>query len=355
VAKRALSKPAKKEIPFRPIEMFGRFRLTATGLEVTGRPTLAEYQAVGEFISKVQKGAGWWLADWLAYGETRDDWKEKLSQVVDAGLVRERTARNHKYIGENVPPSRRREDVDFSLHAEVASLSPKEQTEWLARAADHDWSVRDLRAEIRAAARPRTITGQAALEGMYRVIYADPPWLYRDSGATADGSLGKAERHYAGMTIEQLSALPVQAHAMPDSILFLWVTAPVLLANPGPRDVLEAWGFTYKTNFTWDKVLGMRGHYSHVTHEHLVVAVRGSCLPDRPTPQPKSSQTIRRSGEHSEKPEDFRRMIMAHWDGPYLELFGRKRVEGWTVFGNDARLWAKGGGGADIKDEEIPF
>ena len=29
----------------------------------------------------------------------------------------------------------------------------------------------------------------------------DPPWLYGDRGATADGSLGKAERHFRGMPI----------------------------------------------------------------------------------------------------------------------------------------------------------
>jgi N6-adenosine-specific RNA methylase IME4 len=192
---------------------------------------------------------------------------------------------------------------------------------------------------------------------MYRVIYADPPWSYNDSGATKDGSLGKAARHYPSMTIEQLCRLPVQAHAMPDSILFMWVTVPLLLQNPGPREVLEAWGFTYKSNFNWDKVLGMRGHYSHVTHEHLIVATRGSCLPDAPTPQPKSSQTIRRSDEHSKKPDEFRRLIEKHWTrGPYLELFGRAKVKGWEVFGNDARLWSQ-----DLEpkhvpaEEEVPF
>lgn len=358
MSKRALEKKKRAEAtPFQPITLFDCFVLTATGMVVKdgARPTIREYQSVGEFIAKAQKGVGWWLADWLAYGETRPDWKEKLSQVVDCGLVAEKTARNHKYLGENVAPSRRREDVDIGLHFEVASLAPAEQVKWLERAADHDWSVRDLRAEIRAANRPRTIDGQAHLEGMFRVILCDPAWLYNDSGATEDGSLGKAERHYAGMTIEQICALPVQSHALPDSILFMWVTVPMLLLNPGPREVLEAWGFNYKTNFSWDKVLGMRGHYSHVTHEHLIVATRGSCLPDRPTPQPKSSQTIRRSNVHSEKPEEFRQMIMAGWDGPYLELFGRKPVEGWTVFGNDARLWAKQAGAAEIDLEEVPF
>ena len=358
MSKRALEKrKAPADIPFQNITLHDCYELMATGLSVKegARPTIREHQSVGEFITKVQKGAEWWIADWLAYGETRADWKEKLSQVVDAGLIKEKTARNIKYIGENIAPSRRRDDVDFSVHAEVASLSPKEQEKWLEKAAENDWGVRDLRAEIRAAARPKTIKGQAHLEGMFRVLLCDPPWLYRDSGATEDGSLGKAERHYAGMTIEQICALPVKAHSLPDSILFMWVTVPMLLSNPGPREVLEAWGFEYKTNFSWDKVLGMRGHYSHVTHEHLIVATRGSCLPDRPTPQPKSAQTIRRSNVHSEKPEEFRKMITDHWDGPYLELFGRKPVEGWTVFGNDARLWAKQAGGAPVDLEEVPF
>jgi hypothetical protein len=53
---------------------------------------------------------------------------------------------------------------------------------------------------------------------MYRVVYADPPWLYNDSAPPPiDGSLGKAERHYPGMTIADLCRLPVQAHTWPSS------------------------------------------------------------------------------------------------------------------------------------------
>ena len=195
---------------------------------------------------------------------------------------------------------------------------------------------------MRAARRARVLDGQAVLEGMYRVIYADPPWVYGDSGATVDGSLGKAERHYEGLSIADLCKLPVEAHALPDSVLLLWVTAPLLMQNPGPRDVLEAWGFTYKTNLVWDKVLGNYGHYVHGRHEHLLICTRGSCLPDQPTPSPDSVYTERRSDVHSEKPEGIRTLIQRLYTrGPFLELFGRKRAEGWDVFGNDARLWAQ--------------
>jgi N6-adenosine-specific RNA methylase IME4 len=144
------------------------------------------------------------------------------------------------------------------------------------------------------------------------------------------------------MTIDELCKLPVKAHALENSVLFCWVTAPMLYENPGPREVIEAWGFKSKTGMVWDKVLGNWGHYVRVHHEHLIIATRGSCMPDSPTPMPDSVQTFRRDGEHSHKPEDFRRIITnLYTRGPYLELFGRRPCEGWSVFGNDARLWAE--------------
>ena len=40
-------------------------------------------------------------------------------------------------------------------------------------------------------------------------------------------------------------------------------------------------------------------------------------------------------GEHSAKPEEVRRRIERLFAGPYLELYGRKLVPGWTVWGNE--------------------
>jgi N6-adenosine-specific RNA methylase IME4 len=40
-------------------------------------------------------------------------------------------------------------------------------------------------------------------------------------------------------------------------------------------------------------------------------------------------------GEHSAKPDEVRRRIERLLNGPYLELFARKPVEGWTVWGNE--------------------
>jgi N6-adenosine-specific RNA methylase IME4 len=42
-------------------------------------------------------------------------------------------------------------------------------------------------------------------------------------------------------------------------------------------------------------------------------------------------------GEHSEKPEEVRRRIERLFAGPYLELYGRREVDGWTVWGNEIK------------------
>jgi len=46
-------------------------------------------------------------------------------------------------------------------------------------------------------------------------------------------------------------------------------------------------------------------------------------------------------GKHSEKPEEFRKIIQTLYPGgSKLELFARTEVEGWTVYGNE--LTSKG-------------
>jgi N6-adenosine-specific RNA methylase IME4 len=318
--------------------LFDHFEFKPTGLKITGRPDFDTYQHVGDFIKAAAKASGFWLADWLRYGETRPDWSERLSQAQDMTGLSEKRLKNIRAIGA-MPESVRHPDVDFSLHEEVIGLPPREQRQWLDRAQTEGWSLRDLRLELKTAKRPSIVQGQAILEGQYRVIYADPPWSY---GNRQPSGVGAGE-HYPTMTYADLRALPVAAHTCANAVLFLWVTAPMLYDEddqgmPGPFGVIKAWGFTPKTGAVWDKVQHNFGNYFSVRHEHLIVATRGSCTPDHPTPQP-DSVIAERPTEHSKKPEIFRKVIERLYDGPYLELFARERAPGWTVFGNDARLW----------------
>lgn len=322
----------------KPFTLFNHFHFSETSLDITGKPTFDDYSAAGDFIQRSHRASGFWLADWLRYGEGRRDWEAKLSQAVDSSGLSEKTLKNVRAVGA-IEAENRQPGVEFSHHAEVAGMDAAEQREWLERAHTEGWTLREFRQMIRAAKRPRVIDGQATMAGFYRVWYADPPWSYGDSAPTEDGSLGKAERHYPTMSIEELCALPVEAHTTKNAVLFLWVTAPLLLQNPGPREVIEAWGFEYKTGAVWDKVVGMYGHYFHIQHEHLLVCTRGSCVPDVPVPSPKSLFTERRTA-HSKKPTAVRKVIeRLYTRGPYVELFAREPAEGWETLGNDARLW----------------
>lgn len=317
--------------------VLGHFTLTATGVRVSGRPSFDEFRNVLDFANHVEKASPWWVVGLLTYGEKRRDWKDLLEQIVDATGYSEGRVRNLKTVGEKVLPDVRRDDVEFSVHEVVAPLPREEQVEILQLAAEERLSVRDVKMVIRSRRRQAIVAGQAVLEGQFRVIYADPPWSYRSSMSSASA----AKEHYPVMSIEEIIALPVEEHAYQHAVLFLWVPEPLVYMNPGPREVIEGWGFAHKSGFVWNKGEHNVGNYVSVQHEHLFICTRGSCTPEQLTPMLPSVQTYRR-GEHSEKPEEFRKAIERLYPtGPHLELFGRKQVKGWKVFGNDARLWAK--------------
>jgi len=169
----------------------------------------------------------------------------------------------------------------------------------------------------------------------YRVWYADPPWEYGNSGVIGEtDNYGHVERHYPSMSIAELCEIgpEIKARCLPDAVLFLWVTSP-LLEECFP--VIQAWGFKYKTSFVWDKVRHNYGHYNSVRHEFLLVCTRGSCTPDVQKLFD-SVQSIERTDKHSEKPGEFRQIIQTLYPhGQRIELFARVTVDGWDSWGNE--------------------
>lgn len=165
----------------------------------------------------------------------------------------------------------------------------------------------------------------------YRVLYADPPWRYSKIQHGHEENKTVLENHYPTMADEDLLALPVADIAADEAVLFCWATAPRL---PFALEVLAAWGFDYKENIVWDKVLHNVGHYISVRHEHLLIATRGSCMPDVKKLHD-SVVSIERT-EHSEKPAHFRDLIDKMYPkGKRVELFARKAAPGWDVWGNE--------------------
>ena len=157
----------------------------------------------------------------------------------------------------------------------------------------------------------------------FSTIYADPPWPYRNTA-----SRGAAENHYPTMTLQDICDTPTKVLVAENAHLHLWTTNAFLREA---FDVIRAWGFQYKSCLVWIKPqLGM-GNYWRVSHEFLLLGVRGS-LPFRE--HACRSWLIAQRTIHSRKPFAFRELIERVSPGPYLELFGREEQNGWTVFGN---------------------
>lgn len=160
----------------------------------------------------------------------------------------------------------------------------------------------------------------------FSVIYADPPWKPGQTGKRG------ASQKYNLMTTKDICKMPVGDLAADNSVLLLWVV------NNGLQDgldVMKAWGFEYVTNAVWDKYYMGLGNHFRGSHELLLLGVRGSV---KPKFRGQKSVFQEPRLEHSTKPGEIAVKIMRMYDGPYLELFARRRpdsLQDWAVWGNE--------------------
>jgi N6-adenosine-specific RNA methylase IME4 len=172
-------------------------------------------------------------------------------------------------------------------------------------------------------------------KGKYQIIYADPPWEYKDKALAGNrGSICK----YQTQSIEWLCSLPVQSISDNHCALFLWVTMPKLNES---WDVISAWGFRYKTvAFTWVKrnkkasswFWGM-GRWTRSNAELCLLATKGQLRRRSASVHSIIESPI---GQHSKKPNEARSRIKQLLGPlPAIELFARQKVEGWDAWGDE--------------------
>jgi len=169
----------------------------------------------------------------------------------------------------------------------------------------------------------------------YNVIYADPPWSYRDKALS--GNRGACCK-YDVMNTTDISELPVRDLSANDCVLFMWVTMPKL---DECFELIKAWGFTYKTcAFTWVKrnkkssgyFWGM-GRWTRANAEICLLATKGN--PKRVAANVHSVIDTPIE-EHSKKPSCTRdRIVKLLGDVPRIELFARQSADGWDCWGNE--------------------
>jgi N6-adenosine-specific RNA methylase IME4 len=159
----------------------------------------------------------------------------------------------------------------------------------------------------------------------YKTILADPPWDVQQKGTYG------AIHHYNLLSLERIKAMPIADLCEDNAHCWLWVTNGTLRHG---FDVLEAWGFTPRSMFTWVKPRYTLGVYLRNATEHMLLGTRGNA-----PIQFKGQGTwgFYPLQEHSHKPEEQFAIIERVSPGPYLELFARRKQPGWDAWGNEIR------------------
>lgn len=195
---------------------------------------------------------------------------------------------------------------------------------------------------------------------LFHTICADPPWQFGDK---LPGDSRGAVKNYRVLSVEQIArflddgangferdpetglTIPLRHHLAPDCRLFLWRVASM---QQEALDVMRAWGFTLKSEVAWRKLtvngkphFGM-GRQVRMGHEIALIGVLGKPgVLDRSVRSVLDAEDITpfsfEAGYagHSVKPEAFYSLVEQLSPGPYLELFGRRRRDRWTVLGDE--------------------
>lgn len=177
--------------------------------------------------------------------------------------------------------------------------------------------------EINIKFRPKT---PPMLKGEYFVLYADPPWQYEHPISDSR----RIEKQYPTLELENIiiQKLPSAKNA----ILFLWSPASII---KHALEVMEAWGFNFRTTAIWDKESIGPGYWFRTQHEILLVGIKGDFHPPQTKNRVSSVYREKRS-QHSKKPEYYYGLIEKMYPGyKYIELFARpkKKRKNWEYWG----------------------
>lgn len=173
----------------------------------------------------------------------------------------------------------------------------------------------------------------------FHTILADPPWQFQNRTGKMAPEHKRLSR-YETMTLNDIMALPVEQLTAEPAHLYLWV--PNALLPEGLR-VMEAWGFTYKSNIVWHKIRkdggpdgrGVGFYFRNVT-ELVLFGIRGKNARTLAPGRRQVNFLATQKREHSRKPDEFYDIVEACSPGPYLELFARGPREGWSVWGDQS-------------------
>ena len=178
--------------------------------------------------------------------------------------------------------------------------------------------------------------------GKFGTILADPPWEFKNKTGKIAPQYKKTSR-YKTLSLEDIKSLPIERVSSKRSHLYLWV--PNALIKEG-LEVMDAWGFKYKTNLIWRKIRkdggpdgrGV-GFYFRNTTEIILFGVKGKNVRTRKPGRTQVNVIETRKREHSRKPDELYKIIEKCSWGPFLELFARGKRKSWTSWGDQSKKY----------------
>lgn len=179
----------------------------------------------------------------------------------------------------------------------------------------------------------------------FAAILVDPPWRTTAGSLRGPAGFGGVKGPskplpYRTMSVGEIAALPVQDIAAADAHLYLCTINAYV---DDAYEVARAWGFQPSTLLTWCKATmggGLGGAFG-ISTEFVLFARRGRLKPQRREHGSwflwRRPYDERGKPKHSAKPPELYRLIEEVTPGPRIELFARKRREGWAAWGNEVK------------------
>lgn len=173
----------------------------------------------------------------------------------------------------------------------------------------------------------------------FSTILADPPWQFQNRTGKMAPEHKRLSR-YPTLTLDEIKKIPVVSATEDTAHLYLWVPNALLAEG---LQVMESWGFTYKTNLIWYKIRkdggpdrrGVGFYFRNVT-EMILFGVRGKNARTLPPGRSQENIISSQKREHSRKPDEQYSLIESCSNGPYLEMFARGNRPNWHSWGNQA-------------------
>ena len=168
----------------------------------------------------------------------------------------------------------------------------------------------------------------------YNTIVIDPPWNISMAGKTKIRPNRARKLPYKTMSINEIKNFPLKDFANIGCHVYLWTTNKMLRTA---YEVLESWGVNFHLILVWVKPTSIAPCFAYkFATEFCLLGFYGK-------PMQKFIgggklnwfEAFTKAGKHSSKPDIFYRLVDEMSPNPKIDIFARKRREGWSAWGDE--------------------